>query len=446
MFHSYDQIESFFHDEKIGLWHDLFTDVTRRPYDSEELSVARWYGERYAESYVHKITNGWVYPLGSVQNIDTYMMAVGLDPYDKTEDHSSPAGLGNIVGKRVTEWMNDNDGLQRDMDFVDIEGLERISKYHVNQDWYHWKPTYAGSKRFQGIRNGIVTQQTFVSPSLGIFSFLYQNETDFISQKLQSAVPVLNTTEEAYVEKAEEFLKIQETIGDYEKAVAELSNNKISGSVFLILAYVPLLKELTSSEEYPMMYDEFSMVTSGCAEYAATHAAWRHKRTYLAGRPKSIIRHLAENNDSFSTKFPDAINFEPMIPAGDHPEYPSGSSSIYSAFAQAADDWFFDNFGLEEASKKTGPLSFTVPASKFYWQEGPSKDVTLEYENLNEWIEELPLSRVYGGVHFLDSGVAGVNLGKEVGHSCSRLLKRLKEGDMQATYTFSERESINAFN
>ena len=30
------------------------------------------------------------------------------------------------------------------------------------------------------------------------------------------------------------------------------------------------------------------MVTSGCGEYAGVHAAWRHKRTYLAGRPNAL--------------------------------------------------------------------------------------------------------------------------------------------------------------
>ena len=45
--------------------------------------------------------------------------------------------------------MNDNDGLMRDNDFVDIEGLERIAEYHADQAWYQWKPTLAGSSRFQ---------------------------------------------------------------------------------------------------------------------------------------------------------------------------------------------------------------------------------------------------------------------------------------------------------
>lgn len=410
--------------------------------------MARWYGERYAEGYVHQIRNGWVYPLGDVQNIDAYMLAVGLDPKDPTMDPATPAGLGNLVGKKSTEWLAANDMLQKDQDFVDIEGLERIAARHPSPAWNQWKPSYAGSRRFQGIRNGIVTQQTFVSPSLGIFSFLYENEQDFVDLDLQSAVPELDMSEEAYVARAKEFLDIQKTMTDHEKAVAELSNNKISGSIFLIRAFVPLLKELTADtpELYPGLYDEFSMVTSGCAEYAATHAAWRHKRTYLAGRPKSIIRHLAETNEEFAAAHPEASTFEPLIPAGDHPEYPSGSSAIYTAFAQAGDDWFLERFGFADASANTGPLSFTVPASKFYWTDGPSEDVTLEYANLSEWIEELPRSRVYGGVHFMDAGNAGLALGRKVGNACSRMLARLNTGDYGATYTNPAREAIGAFN
>ena len=70
----------------------------------------------------------------------------------------------------------------------------------------------------------------------------------------------------------------------------------------------------------------------------------------------------------------------------------------------------------------------------------------MEYDSLREWVEELPKSRVYGGVHFVDAGDAGVALGKEVGHACTRLLDRLNAGDYNATYTFPGREQIDPFN
>jgi len=74
------------------------------------------------------------------------------------------------------------------MNFVDTEMLKKIEDAHSGSEWHKWEPRLTGSERFQGLRPGIVTKQTFVSPSLGIFSFLYDNETDFINLDLQSAV------------------------------------------------------------------------------------------------------------------------------------------------------------------------------------------------------------------------------------------------------------------
>ena len=421
-----DQIEAFFHPKRVGLWHDLFPEVQRRPYDFDEHTLARWYGSRYAESYMHMTTNGWVYPLKR-QAIDTFMIAVGLNPDDMNMDPSTPIGLGNLVGKRVSDWLRDNDGLMKSMDYVDVDGLQRIEDFHPEKKWWQWQPTLAGSGRWQGLRFGIVTQQTFVSPSLGMFSFLYKDEAEFESLGLKAAVPVWDSSEEAYVRRAEKFMEAQRSMTDMNRALAELSNNKISGSVFLIKAFVPILKKLIpdhESNEYLEALEDFSMVTSGCAEYAATHAAWRHKRTYLAGRPQTVLRKLVKRNPAFAAKYPEAANFIPMIPPGDHSEYPSGSAVIYTAFAVSGDDWFKAKFGLEDASKNTGPLKFTIPAGKFYWLDGPKEDITLEFESLQDWIDQLPASRVYGGVHWYESGDAGIALGEKVGHACTQYTRK----------------------
>ena len=101
---------------------------------------------------------------------------------------------------------------------------------------------------------------------------------------------------------------------------------------------------------------------------------------------------------------------------------------------------------MENASSKTGTLKFTIPKDGFYWSQGPFEEVTLEYASLADWVDELPKSRIYGGVHFMEAGEAGVSLGKAVGHACTRLLTRLKAGDYNATYTYPGREAINPFN
>lgn len=188
------------------------------------------------------------------------------------------------------------------------------------------------------------------------------------------------------------------------------------------------------------------MVTFGCAEYGALHATWRHKRTHMDGRPRTILRGLATRNADFAAANPDAASFEPLIADGDHPEFPSGSCAVYKAFAVAGDEWFQSRLNFSDASKNTGPLTFTVPAGKFYWNDGPEADVTLRFDSLDHWVSRLPLARVYAGVHWEESGDAGLGIGEKVGAACSRLLSRLRDGDMTATYTSASREPVNAFN
>ena len=44
------------------------------------------------------------------------MLAVGLNPFNDTMDSSTPIGLGNVVGKRATEWLAEHDMLMKNND------------------------------------------------------------------------------------------------------------------------------------------------------------------------------------------------------------------------------------------------------------------------------------------------------------------------------------------
>ena len=371
---------------------------------------------------------------------------MGLNPYDTNMDPTTSIGLGNIVGYRATKWMRENDMLHVDEDFVDIDMLQKIQDQHHTPTWHQWKPEFTGSGRFQGIRPGIVTMQTFVTPSMGTFSFLYDNEKDFIDLGLEDAIMKLDTSDEAYLTRTKRFMDVQRNLNWETNALAEMANNKITGSVFLIKAFVKLLKTLVSKEDFNRYYDDFSMVTSAC-EYAAVHAGWRHKRTYYAGRPHTVVKNLAKRNVEFKNAYPEAENFIPYIPPGDHPEYPSGSAIIYTAFAQSGDNWFRDVLNFENASDNTGPLEFTVPKDGFYWTDAkPEMDIKLKFNNLTDWIDHLTIARVYAGVHFHEAGEAGINLGRKVGDACTRMYNRMREGDMRATYPYENRKVVKTFN
>jgi len=452
-----DQVEVFFRPApRIGLFQGLYADVPRRAFDAKDMSIARWYASRYAEGYMHSLENGgWVYPF-TEQNIDTQMRAVGLDPTDASMDVNSAVGLGNVIGKRATDWLTANDKLQKSADWVDEEGLQAIEDYHAsNLSWSSWVPSLAGGQRFQGIRPGIVTRQTFASPSLGVRSFMYKDDQEFIDLGFESSVPFFNRSDEAYLARSKDFMAAQGSMTDQKRAVAELANNKITGAVWMTWAFVKVLKRVTAgmaSEEYLALYDDFSVVTSGCGEYGATHAAWRHKRAWYAGRPQTVIPRLARRDAGFAAEFPGASTWKPMIPAGDHPEFPSSSMVIYKGFVEAGDRWFAKHFpgsyslaDGSRASQDTGTLYLEFPAGAFYWTEGPATGVMLEYPSLDAWVKELPMARVWAGVHFQEAGDAGLLLGAKVGEACFNIQERLKEGDMTATYTYSGRQDVSRF-
>lgn len=78
-----------------------------------------------------------------------------------------------------------------------------------------------------------------LSQPCGIFSFLYENEQVFLDLESESSVPVLDMSEDAYIERSAEFLDIIRNMTDHEKAVAELSNNKVRCSCTLPFTWYP---------------------------------------------------------------------------------------------------------------------------------------------------------------------------------------------------------------
>mmetsp|Transcript_1966 Transcript_1966/g.3058 ORF Transcript_1966/g.3058 Transcript_1966/m.3058 type:complete len:134 (+) Transcript_1966:252-653(+) len=84
-----------------------------------------------------------------------------------------------------------------------------------------------------------------------------------------------------------------------------------------------------------------------------------------------------------------------------HAEYPSGSSCLCTAFANAQIAWTgIDDF----TSVIGGPLVATVPAgSSKYEQNQPSQDINLTYSSWTEMAQKCGESRLDGGMHFTDA-------------------------------------------
>ena len=100
-----------------------------------------------------------------------------------------------------------------------------------------------------------------------------------------------------------------------------------------------------------------------------------------------------------------ASHWKEYLNVADHPEYPSGSSAFCAAHAQAARRFLGDD---------TLNWAVPVPMGSSTVEPGitPATDIVLgPWATWTEWETECGLSRLWGGVHFLDAIAAGNPIG-----------------------------------
>jgi hypothetical protein len=110
----------------------------------------------------------------------------------------------------------------------------------------------------------------------------------------------------------------------------------------------------------------------------------------------------------------------------DHPEYPSGTSAICAAHAQASRR-FTGTDSLE--------LSVKIPRGGSVVEPGvtPRTDIVLgPWHTWTQWAQECALSRLWGGVHFSAARTAGAALGTRIGDRAYTFVDRHIRGAVGA--------------
>ena len=137
----------------------------------------------------------------------------------------------------------------------------------------------------------------------------------------------------------------------------------------------------------------------------AAVAAWDAKFAYNQWRPVTAIRHVGD--DGSQTTVPDTA-WTPLITTPPFPDYPAGHTTFGGAAEQV----------LSAALGETpGTLSIVSPTAG---------GATRRYQNFHEIAEEVVNARVWGGVHWRTSSIAGRELGRRIGDlAVARAPKRL---------------------
>ncbi len=122
-------------------------------------------------------------------------------------------------------------------------------------------------------------------------------------------------------------------------------------------------------------------------------ACWDTKYAYNFWRPITAIQEAALDDNPDTEPDP---SWTPLLNTPPFPEYVSGHSTFSGAAAKVLGTFF-----------GTDHVKFTVGSDAV-------PDVFRTYESLEAAAEEIGMSRIYGGIHFLSADLDGLHLGHQV--------------------------------
>ncbi|XRQ14263.1 vanadium-dependent haloperoxidase, partial [Actinomadura welshii] len=364
-----------------------------------------------------------VLPQG-VAPIRQLMAALGLDPADDSEDPASPVGIGNLAAKGVFEARR-RDGMNflgyeggrkyNPRPWADYTGYRPVNTAFEVTDPSRWQPQlhpHNGRRVGGGPGDlGIYVAQHFVTPQIRrvephIFKSLHQF-------RLPPPRHIDHTRRREFRRSVDEVLEASAALTDEQKAIAEVMDNKLWGIGHSGLV---IIRKHDQNGELGLHGWAHHILAHLLATFDPLIVAWHFKARYDAARPVTAIQHVYRGRRVTSWGGPGKGTVDDMpagewasyLPVGDHPEYPSGSTTICSAAAQVARRLFGDDV-LD--------WRFTFPAGTTLTEPGlvPRSDLELHFPTWTDFAKTCANSRVWGGVHFRKTVEASMSLGEQFG-------------------------------
>ncbi|MFD0319234.1 DUF6851 domain-containing protein [Streptomyces flavalbus] len=419
-----------YHESAVG----IFTRIPRRPAAESATNRNMNIATIYAQLGIWKrmLPN-------DTAGIRQLMTAFGLDPDDTSENLSSPVGIGNVAAKNAWAALS-HDGMNvlgyeggrkyNPRPWADYTGYEPVNTPFKLNNPSRWQPQlqpHNGRRAGGGPGDmGIYVTQHFVTPQAGRAKALIFDDV----RQFQLAPPAHSdhTNPRAYKRSVDEIVEASASLTDERKALAEIMENKLWG-----IGY--------SSIVIARKYDaDDHMGVHGWAQWLLQHllatfdpliAAWHFKRTYDAVRPVSAVRHVYGRSKLTAWGGPGmgtvddipANEWRSYLPVGDHPEYPSGSTTLCSATSQAARRFF----GSDE-------LDWTInyPAGSTLIEPGmtPGRDLSIHFATWTDFTRTCGRSRVWGGVHFSKTVERSIALGEQFGDLAHAFVQRQVKGEV----------------
>ncbi len=350
------------------------------------------------------------------------LTAMGLNPGDNGVNVNTPVGVGNVASSAVLGF-HDTDNSNQVGGYADTSGyvpanpaMSPLFPAAVDAIPFpsRWQPlTYLTPDK-------IPATPKFIAPHWGnVKPFALTSGSQF-----RPSPPQLLTSQ-GFLDQARHVVEVQAKLTPVQKVIAEYwadgPNSELPpGHWTLMTAFVVERDTLDLDAAVKV----FFAVSSAIADAAI--ATWEAKRFYDYVRPITAIRHLfrgktieAWGGPGMGTVSMDGSAWRtfqvPTFPTPPFPEFTSGHSGFSMAGATVLRRFTgSDRFGYFYAQTKELAADPTVPVT----------NIAMRWETFTSAAFEAGESRIYGGIHFYEGNVAGLELGRKVGDIAYELAEK----------------------
>ena len=367
---------------------------------------------------------------------DARMKALGLDPAHARHEAETPQGVGTLAAASVVADCH-HDGANQLGDlspsrlpYADYTGytprnpamlvLASTPRSAIH-DPGRWQPL-----TFRDANGGLVTQTFAAACWPRVAPFALRTASQY-----RPGPPALFGSAE-YVEQARHLLEVQLALTEKQKVMTEYWAGGPTGE--LPAAYWSQFAQCVSERAgNGDDQDARLFFALANASFDAGIAAWDAKVYYDSARPITALRYLMSGKQmtgygpaglASGLQVIDGAAWMPYqaasLPTPPFADHVSGHSTFSAAAAEVL-SLFTGSDRFEHA--------VTVGAGGMLYEPGmPSEEMTLHWTTFSAAAAEAGISRIYGGIHFVNADTAGQTLGRKVGAAVFERARRYWTG------------------
>jgi hypothetical protein len=395
------------------------------------------------------------------QLFDRLMEELGLNRFDTGLDPATPSGIGNLMAQGLLQQRHLDGSNQTGQNplgtagvpYSDISGYQAVNSIDSIVDLSRWTPERFPLDAAEGDSQ---TTQQYLTPHWGSVQpfgeidwsairpgppkpfLLVDGTVDFANRTITTATETLPITRDligtvinpAFIQQAEEVVEFSANLTDRQKVIAEFWEDG-PGTSFPPGTWMTFGKLISARNNHSLDQDARLFFALGNAVMNAGIGSWEAKGFFDYARPVRAIRNLAELG--LIGQFNEALGgyaIEAWVPnqgtqtilgtqfttyqkVGGNPSPPFAEfTSGHSTFSAAGAEVLRSFTGSDTFNAK---IRFQPGLSLFEPGITPGQLVELRWPTFTAAADEAGMSRMYGGIHFMDGNLEGLAHGTQIG-------------------------------